>query len=77
MIASIKEALDDGDMDEEDKALLLSICPPLPKEDWAAILKLLEEHHGYIKTGEEDSSPIPSAATPPPLPPRSEPALPS
>ena len=46
----IRTALEDGDMDEDDRKALESICPPSPPEDWRSILELLELEQGYLKT---------------------------
>lgn len=46
----VREALSDGDLDDDDRALLMSICPPAPTEDWDAMLVILEEEQGYLKT---------------------------
>jgi hypothetical protein len=49
-VKQVEEALGDGHMDEEDTALLMSLCPPSPTDDWDAILVLLNEDQGFIKT---------------------------
>lgn len=46
----VREALSDGEMDDDDRALLMSICPPGPADDWAAMLVVLEEEQGFLKT---------------------------
>ena len=61
MLKALDEALGDGDLDEEDKAMLLSICPPEPIDDWERLLFgtgrdeskpdcSLSAQHGYIKS---------------------------
>jgi Ca2+-binding EF-hand superfamily protein len=46
----VREALSDGDMDDDDRVLLMGICPPAPADDWAAMLVILEEEQGFLKT---------------------------
>ena len=45
----IRDALADGDMDEDDETLLRSVCPPDAMEDWKNMLDIIEEEQGYIK----------------------------
>ena len=46
----VREALGDGEMDDDDRALLMSVCPPAPSDDWNAMLAILKEEQGYLKT---------------------------
>ena len=45
----VRKALADGDMDDDDRTLLMSICPPAPSDDWNAMLDVLQEEQGYLK----------------------------
>ena len=47
--AAIREALCDGELNEESRALLLSILPPPPREDYAMMQKALDTHHGHVE----------------------------
>jgi hypothetical protein len=46
----VKAALEDGQMDENDKQLLLSFVPPDPREDWKATVRLLEQERSFLNT---------------------------
>ena len=60
-LKTVEDALGDGDLDEDDKRILLSITPPEPIDDWLKILhntgtpegepdNSLEGNFGFIKT---------------------------
>jgi hypothetical protein len=49
-IDAVKAALGDGDMDDEDRALLHSLIPPDPHADWTKALVLLETERGFLSS---------------------------
>eukprot|EP01048_Picozoa_sp_COSAG05_P005027 COSAG05_NODE_289_length_12065_cov_9.271519_4_plen_655_part_00 len=50
MVKKVQAALGDGDLSEEDMALLRSLCPPEPRDDWDRIVASFQSEFGYLKT---------------------------